>query len=1730
MFGDTRFSTAGWTDDTTDLPILRAADCVGDGRFKVERPFRFFGERNVKHTGNLLNTIRRMNRTEKCKLHGRQLYHTLSPKLSGKLLTYRTFCPRLRYNARAFPWSRNTMPVRCLFTLLLVCSCLTLGTAQETETEPVNTLYEAVVFPDRTLSRRLEQADRLFETGRDREAAQLLGGILESADAVFLMPEESAEETRTLRLTIDEYIIDRIRKMPREARDSYAFQFEPTAKRLLENAVANGSLDDVQQVARKYFPTSSGASATFLVALTQFERGDYAAASLSFERLKRQHPALPDSLETASKKMLEELQNRLQNGAEQPPQGISEPTWLEQIGWRIPSGSPSQNANTAATTPLLEQNWSVPTFSQLFQEREIDSITQVLKSNSSVYIPASQPLLVGDLLITRTFGETIAVDANTGKRLWAVAESEYRFPEKTSVTPLASGYGYNPRTTFRFFYWHDRIAQQLSSDGERFFCIDGHSFQIDAQRLARQPNLPGRREEDLRFEPGSTLTARDRKTGRILWQVGKFPYVQKYIDIVYSTPVPRGQQGPIAVDETLFTDDEKTFKNTWFLGAPLPLHNRLYVIGETDGILQLFVLESQTGRLIAKQTFAQAQTSLTSSLVRRAYPLFPSASGGIVLCPSGTGLVTALDATTLSPIWCFSYAPAQTNSPTNRRIMNQRRIMPTASISEQDIMQIFAESGWQVPRIIIDGQRVLVAPPDRPALYCLDLLSGKLQWEKTISRANALYVACIQNDKAFVVTPTSLTVFGMNKGEEIASHKIVFPSALKPAGVGVHSGNQYFIPFTDGQLAIADLNEGKLVWNNASGETIPPPVEESVAKTDDDSYSSSSDEPQPPRVQIIPMGPMIPGGGFGASFAGNRFNIFSPDLATKDIFQQSIRFGNLVGIKGRFFSQSPTQITSFDQKESLRQRAQASLDADPNDPDGLLKQGRVLRAEGKLTEAIESFRASMRTKPTPEAADALRRNLLEAMRKDYPTWADAGLELESLAIFPDEWGIILYAQIEGILQSGTPDDLVPILERVFAFGYDHTILIPVNNDYSVQLHRALGGLFDKNVIAGNRSAWRTAWEEIAESLFQRLSENSDGLTKPSHIVSFPDQWIQNTVFLPHKIQRWSMFVHLFRHTQAAEKAKQLLLEEYVNYNLSPALNLQEKSSTTLEWSELSVPFAWNSGIVEMQHTPAVINDRSTQINADGNEMERHLNRLLAVAKNPDVSRMPGNQQPIPFLGAADSEPAKYNYVISPWTMNATDVFLCCNDPFSGEERWRLALSRAKYLETWIMTGYAAGYTQGGIEHSLYIKGHNNFLLLVLGNSIVGIDISSPSEAKFLWSKTLTSVLESKQTSRDRGVEQRLSTNMMFPKNSVFVSPHVVCIWDANCVYGLEPLTGHTLWVRKTLHDNCSIIGDDDSLFLIFPDAKQVLAVDPASGKELENGRLPVSTVYYVYKTNIIFAQKIQGDDYALHVSDLRDMSDRRSRALQIANLVDEQLTSSVRSDVLHSRVNRGVTFVQMLGGDRFLSVANWGTKSLQIHDLQTKKKLLPDGNTMLRFVSEGNMGSTMRCDVEFVEDRFLVLFTKNVHIKPMEPPRRVTYSQVQGVPSMPIDTGEMMLFDTEGNPCWSEPTKVDTTFRLIDVPDRLPVMLFAVARTNRDIAKLEDPDSEDNYPYSTRIMAVDKRSGEFRFRKSVLARNPSLQMFRVTSDAQSQTITFSTPNTTSIEVVKAVFTDKKPEE
>jgi outer membrane protein assembly factor BamB/tetratricopeptide (TPR) repeat protein len=1932
------------------------------------------------------------------------------------------------------------------------------------ETETVNPFFERLAPLDRVMLRRYDQTGKLIEAGRLTEAAQLLGNILENSGGDYFVqpntPSEKSEKSenylqQTSNKLFSDLVLERLQGLPRKALESYSLQFEAQARRLLENAVQDGAIEGIQQVSKLYFPTTSGATATFLLGMDQFEQGAYESAILTLQRLNqsRHHltsfePVLSLTLanlqlrfqqEDEARKTIEQLLKRnpnpviLLSGKEtwkplsvdeiltrlktlrNDSKAVSTALWLERTGWLLGMGTPNQNPETIAQKPLPELIWSVPILNNLIFNWEANSLLNSVRNATDTYIPAAQPLAVGDCLLTRGIGEITAVDWRTGKQRWTVAEPEYRISKKLQLPfPITMNavrmIGQNHRGQLRVFFWHDRITHQMSSDGSRLFTVDGLDMRALTYaalgRGARNLQLGRKSVEDPRWGAGNTLVARDIKTGQTLWQIGKFPYVQKRFDqyaeefeqeqngqkkkeTQNSSPAKISNQemkqdvktaGTENTNENInentnekeknatqqnngFTEEELFFSETWFLGAPLPFRGRLHVIGENGGVLRLIVLDAETGRLIRQQPLGIPADPFEMDPFRKYYGLTPSASEGLILCPTGIGLVVALDATTMTPVWCFSYLAAEKEDPNARnqlrQIRNRQFQFGGAFHGQNDeFRNLFASTGWQVPTLMIDKNKVLVAPPDNPALYCLDLLTGKLLWQKKeLKREHALYVACIRNETAYLVTPYSMLALKMESGEPVwkfsltspqqtkpsnieitrtttaiteneienenktktenkeekqtgnqnktgtktvsaTQPEVCFPHSLKPNGIGVHSGNRYFLPFTDGYLGIIDLDRGTMEW-------MSPQLHSQTSATPVGLNTADNSKPEP---NFSTETPFLRNGNFPLLPAGREMN----EPVYDSLLRQEMTFGNLIGFRGRFFSQTPNRLIAFDQLEPLKEKAANRLKENPNDSEGLLQLGRVRRAEGNIAEAIELFRRSLQSQYSEYTADCLRKTLMEAIQQDYSAWSSAGQELEMLAEFPEELGEILFYLVRGALQTGKTDELTDLLQKVFYLETDHSIQVPVNPELSAQLHRVLGKVLEQSLKNNKNPKLNNQINQIAETIFKQLLDkknppeflakwkwNEDngkenGFAKNQFLIR--PWWEQDSMLLFSDIRSWQVFTGLFPHLPISGQAEKNLQEHYERQHFFSALELSwnipaewflppqfsepnereekqeehgaksnentiksvenaaksvENAAKSVENTAKSVENAAKSGgntaksgentaksggntaksvenaaksgenttksvenaakSSERGTSPAanfdfekiknlatllesrgniadavyyyrilakhfkeqgqkieqnilekpifkefyereiaatnwssgevlIEDDPQTSISRESYSHDGTIARLLRVAQ--PHNRFSTNQQhSLPFLGSYEPFLSPYSYVLE--TVQP-DVFLVCYD-CSGVERWRSRLSAISpnMMDYGFFGESSNHYPYGFSDQTVYLKGCNHLLLFVRENEMIALDTfhcNSEESPKILWTKTLSSVLPNRQTSGSVALNNFQTFTSQFdrgfPKESVFVSPQIVCYCDANNVYGLNPLTGQTLWTRKIYSSSCSILGDREHLFLIFPNNQQAIALDPLDGQELASGTIPHGGIF-TFETNIVFLKYVEpppgsnpSDGFQLYLSDLRELFQKRRRALIFTNDTESGTIPSIPTYLICGGLSRE-SMVRSIHFGRFLALVSWTSKTLRIYDLQRKRDIFgvagewgtrtgaAISNLKLR---EASRRHDCDFDVEFLGDRFLVYFTESgeVNLRPSDEKEggvvfKRRRSPVINIQSCPVGTGSMMLYDIDGKPCWSQPVWIDDWYRLLRVPPNLPVTLFAVM-FNEDAAGQPTISS-------TALLGIDKRTGTTRFRALIPPlQRPLLQGFRVAADSTKQEVSFLAPGRT----VTAKFTNQ----
>lgn len=692
---------------------------------------------------------------------------------------------------------------------------------------------------ERTARRRLDQARRLIDEQRFGEAARLLDAILANHEDSFFQPDGDDTSYRSLKAEARRLI----GALPEAGRNAYQLQFGARAKNLLEQAAQAGNAAGLAEVARRFFHTDAGYEATLLLGQYHLDHNRPLAAALAFQQLAdapraaaRFEPAASVLAATswARAAMPDKARRTLAELKQQTPDarvklaGRDVPlfapradalAWLRRnVGegraqapalaeqWTMFRGGGGRNAQSAGGRPLLTPRWRVRTANDPTIEKLVSQMRASYQRQQIPALPSLHPLAVEDVVLMRTARHLLAVDFETGKRVWKVPprrddafeqliEAGRGEEESGELSRLVVGLEQR--------MWDDAAYGTLSSDGERVFVLQdldlliGASSQNRRARLMIAGNPFGARRaggDAVGPQPYNRLAAYELATeGKLVWQVG-------------------GEHG--AAPE---------LAEAFFLGPPLPLSGSLYVLAEIKGGIRLVVLDAESGKPQWSQQLANLERDILASPFRRLAGATPSFTDGVLVCPTSAGAVVAVDLSTRSLLWAYKY-PVKS--------LRERRQMAMMMMRGMAISQLRGNESWTDASATVVEGRVLLTPVESDQLFCLDLLDGSLLWSR--ERGESLYVACVHDGKVVLVGAHEVQALNLADGEpawnalpdfgrkeiiaaapgqevKLEPKSLKLPDGAMPSGRGYYSGDYYYLPLTSAEVVKIDLNEGKIV-------------------------------------------------------------------------------------------------------------------------------------------------------------------------------------------------------------------------------------------------------------------------------------------------------------------------------------------------------------------------------------------------------------------------------------------------------------------------------------------------------------------------------------------------------------------------------------------------------------------------------------------------------------------------------------------------------------------------------------------------------------------------------------------------------------------------------------------------------------------------------------------------------------------------------------------------------
>jgi outer membrane protein assembly factor BamB len=866
------------------------------------------------------------------------------------------------------------------------------------------TFSDAVTLPTNRQSNGLIQAAQDYIKKKDwGTAAELLQQLLEDKQDSFIevdgKPDEKGKPTKR-RVSVRIEANRLIGELPPDGLETYQIKYGQTAANHLKEALDANDPAQLAEVALRYLHTKAGADATNLLGTYHLDRGSYLMAALSFERLLGRSDAdkLPAKVlfkaalayrragDTAnSEKVWKMMADKAGRGElvfgskkvtvdQVRTEFERAATQLAQAGqtdWWLYRGNPARNGQGVGGTAYLEPRWQykmapVDEFASDKQEenRVNTDIGEYLhKAFTSLegkpILPAFFPVSADGRLLIRGYDgihaislrgeETADGKKKPGEMLWkspadgslyAIISKADKRHTLSSWYDLYRNQGMGPVGVF----FENSTIGTLSHDGQRVYFVDDlavppHPNLIQQAANFGNPISYGSLAKQVNF---NQLRAVELDTGKLRWTLGR----------ASNAPPKDKDENAKQIIAGL------EFQDSYFLGPPLPLAGKLYVLVEKNTELRLVCLEAnklvpyeylgdegkmapdQSPELVWQQSLGTANSRLPQDSLRRMTAANLAYADGILVCPTNAGVIVGVDLLSHSLVWAHSYRDGAQQPVTDENpLMFRRGIRGGLPYGGGSLSQ----ERWRPSAPIIQNGKVVFTAHDGGEAHCLNLRDGRLLWH--VKREDDdLYLAGVFGSRVVLVGKSYVRALNLDDGKELWKQTTGMPS-----GQGTASGDVYYLPLA----WVADDVERKpavLAINLATGKPIATPAR------------SRKKEP----------------------------------------------LGNLIFVEGELVSQTALSVSAFPELKRMLAEIERRLKDSPTDPVGLTERGELFLDKGDVKRAVEDFRTALANKPPADiltkARSKLHESLTDLLQSDFPAaekYLDEYHELCRVEVPPD---------------------------------------------------------------------------------------------------------------------------------------------------------------------------------------------------------------------------------------------------------------------------------------------------------------------------------------------------------------------------------------------------------------------------------------------------------------------------------------------------------------------------------------------------------------------------------------------------------------------------------------------------------------------------------------------------------------------------------------------------------
>lgn len=700
--------------------------------------------------------------------------------------------------------------------------------------------HSAVPLRNRDLQERLRRAGALI--GR-RESAAAITEIREATKGEpgsLILTSESSDFWQQYRDS-HSVVEDLLRSLPEDEQALYLRQSEPLARRRFLKAVRDADVDDLRRLTLQFPLTRAAGDALQFLTAWHLDRREFLAADATARRRLR-NPGLSQKQRDDAFRTIElcDLSSGEQRAA------------AHQVDAESGTGS-SDSSGSPAVASLDRDSLELPLRAKLFPfltrpdwqlNSDLGDETATLARHalhehfeqSIPILPRARPLVVDGVVVRRSLIQVSAYDLESGRLLWA-DESESDAGQSASRLAMNLSLQELMAQKLARGLQVDSLQSRLSCDGERVFTVESGAGVMAGRVPNRAGLLSG---SNYQNQIQNRIVARELRSGIVTWNVTADAILDASTTDKEATPGVTGSRpgdasrprirSSVAVGDR---QDILSSANAFFCGLPTSVDRHVIGLVQVGELLRLYAADRNSGRVDWVLDIAEAARQSPSDTDWRAIDCRVTLVDGVLVCPTGAGLLVGVDLATRSVIWSRRYSRADMPLEVTRLPFAAARpqrpwwrgwrditLLPIAKHVSAKTGNEAARPETQLATTIAEStpgeSSLIVASPDADGLCSIDPRTGQLVWQQ---RVEAPVEVIADERRIVVVSRHSVSAFNVDSGMVVWR-----VPCREPVGTGyritVAAGGDdqkpskfYVFPVRGGSLVAVNLDDGTMLEN-----------------------------------------------------------------------------------------------------------------------------------------------------------------------------------------------------------------------------------------------------------------------------------------------------------------------------------------------------------------------------------------------------------------------------------------------------------------------------------------------------------------------------------------------------------------------------------------------------------------------------------------------------------------------------------------------------------------------------------------------------------------------------------------------------------------------------------------------------------------------------------------------------------------------------------------------------